>query len=96
VTSGIWTRFALFAAVLLLLLIVGSIAIGITISEKAHVPVPSFILLTQRSVLFKNAQIARQKNSWYALSLTIAGAMFLGIFSNALFYLALKYLGLPS
>jgi hypothetical protein len=96
VTGGIWPRFTLFVAVLLLGLTVGSIALGVIISEQSHVKVPSFVLLTKRSRENKEIQAARLKNSWYVLLGTFAGAMVLGVLSNAIFYVALKYLGLPS
>ncbi|SHH04640.1 hypothetical protein SAMN05444169_5438 [Bradyrhizobium erythrophlei] len=42
------------------------------------------------------AQIARLKNSWYVLLGSFLGALALGVVSNGVFYVALKYLGLPS
>ncbi|MGY3559303.1 hypothetical protein ACVWZ4_001890 [Bradyrhizobium sp. USDA 4472] len=96
VTSGIWTRFTLFAAVLLVVLIVGSVVLGALIAEQAHVRVPSFILLTSRSKESKEKALQKLKNSWYSLAGSFLGALALGLISNGVFYLALKYLGLPS
>lgn len=96
VTSGIWTRFTLFAAVLLVALIAGSVVLGAVIAEQAHVRVPSFILLTSRSKQHKEEALQKLKNSWYSLGGWFLGALALGLISNGVFYLALKYLGLPS
>lgn len=96
VASGIWTRFTLFAAVLLVALLIGSIVLGVIVAEKAHVHMPSFLVLTSRSIQNKEIQIQHLKNSWYVLLGSFLGAMALGVLSNGIFYLALKYLGLPS
>lgn len=96
VASGIWTRFTLFAAVLFVALLVGCIVFGVFISDKAHVKIPSFLLLTNQSNQNKNLEIARLKNSWYVLLGSFIGAMAIGVASNSLFYVALKILGLPS
>ena len=96
VTSGVWTRFTLFAAILLLALIVGAIFFGVAISEQAHVRMPSFILLTKKSSENKIEELSRLNKKWYLLVGTFVGAMSLGVLSNALFYLALRLFGLPS
>ena len=96
VAAGIWTRFTLFAAVLLIALLIGSVLLGVLVSEKAHVHIPSFLLLTSRSAQNRESQIARLKNSWYVLLGSFLGALALGVVSNGVFYVALKYLGLPS
>jgi hypothetical protein len=96
VAAGIWTRFTLFAAVLLIALLIGSVVLGVLVSEKAHVELPSFLLLTNRSAQNREREIARLNNSWYVLLGSFLGAMALGVASNGIFYLALKYLGLPS
>lgn len=96
VASGVWTRFTLFAAVFLIALLIGSIILGVFVSEKAHVQIPSFLLLTSRSNQNKELETARLKNSWYVLLGSFLGAMALGVASNGVFYVALKYLGIPS
>jgi hypothetical protein len=96
VAAGIWTRFTLFAAVLLIALLIGSALLGVLVAEKAHVQIPSFLLLTSRSAQSRDSEIARLKNSWYVLLGSFLGALALGLISNGAFYLALKYLGLPS
>jgi hypothetical protein len=96
VASGIWTRFSLFSAVLLIILLIGSVALAIIIGEMAHVVVPSFLLLTNRSAAYKVKELSKLQNSWYKLVGSFLAAMFLGVASNGLFYIALKYLGLPS
>jgi hypothetical protein len=96
VSSGVWTRFTLFAAVLFVALIVGSIVVGAMVSEFAHVAVPSFVLLTSRSIQNRQIEIDRLRNSWYILVCTFVGAIAIGVLSNSIFYLALKYLGVPA
>lgn len=96
IASGIWTRFTLFSAVLLLALLICCFVLSIVVGDKANVPIPSFLLLTAQSLKHKVNETERMRNSWYVLGLSFLGAMVLGVVSNTIFYLALKYLGLPS
>jgi hypothetical protein len=96
IASGVWTRFTLFAAVLFIALLIGSIILGAVMGEMAHVRVPSFLLLTSRSKLNRDSEKHRLEHSWYQLLFTFLGAMLIGVLSNGVFYLTLKYLGLPS
>jgi hypothetical protein len=96
VTAGVWTRFTLFSAVLLIALGVGSIFFGGIVSDYARVVVPSFVLLTNQSFERKKIENQRLTNSWYKLVGTFLGAVGIGVLSNAVFLLALKYLGVPA
>jgi hypothetical protein len=96
IASGVWTRFTLFAAVLFIALLIGSIVLGVTIAEKAHVRIPSFILLTNRSRQHRDIERQALKESWAKLFITFLGGILIGVLSNAIFYFALKYMGVPS
>jgi hypothetical protein len=96
IASGVWTRFTLFAAVLFIALLIGSIILGAVMGDMAHVKIPSFLLLTSRSKQNRDIEKRELENSWLQLLFAFLGAIALGVLSNGVFYLALKYLGLPS
>jgi hypothetical protein len=56
-------------------------------------PSPSFVLLTNKAVEAKNAHMRRIEQSWYLLAASIAGTLLLGVLTNFIFYLCIKWWG---
>jgi hypothetical protein len=91
VASGIWTRFSLLLLVVFVATVIGAVALGATITDAANQPTRSFVLLTPRAIAGRDAYIRSMEKSWYRLAGWIAASLALGVASNALFYVALKY-----
>ncbi|HWX84248.1 MAG TPA: hypothetical protein VNZ48_11690 [Xanthobacteraceae bacterium] len=91
VASGVWTRFSLLLLVVFVATIIGSIALGVTVSDAALQPFRSFVLLTPRAITSRDAYLRALEKSWYRLAAWIVLTLALGVASNLVFYLALKY-----
>jgi hypothetical protein len=91
VASGVWTRFSLLLLVVFVATIIGSIALGSTVSDAAMQPLRSFVLLTPRAVTSRDAYVNALEKSCYKLGGWIVLTLALGVGSNVIFYLALKY-----
>jgi hypothetical protein len=91
VASGVWTRFSLLLLVVFVATIIGAIALGATVSDKANQPSRSFVLLTPKATAERDAYISAKEKSWYRLGGWITATLALGVVSNLIFYLGLKY-----
>jgi hypothetical protein len=91
VASGVWTRFSLLLLVVFLATVIGAIALGAVVTDAADQPPRSFLLLTPRAIAARDAYKRSIENSWYRLGGWIAATLALGVASNAIFYVALKY-----
>ncbi|MGL5168984.1 MAG: hypothetical protein ACRC9K_24145 [Afipia sp.] len=94
--SGVWTQVSLFAVLLTLAVLIGCIVLGVTVSERAMLGSPSFVLLTAQAVRRKQEIESELRAGWVYFAATITGALMLGVLSNFAFYFVLRYLGMPS
>lgn len=94
--SGKWTQISLFAVLITLAVLIGCIVLGVFVADKANLPPTSYVLLTSRSIREKQQADIDDRNRWYVLVASIAGALSIGVVSNFAFYFILKFLGLPS
>ncbi len=91
VASGIWTRFSLLLLVIVLATVIGAIVLGAVVGGSANQPGKSFVLLTSKAVADRDAYIKALEHSWYRLGAWIVATLALGVASDLIFYLGLKY-----
>jgi hypothetical protein len=91
--SGHWERFNLLLGLFALVSCIGAVLLGVKITEVADQSPRSFVLLTARAAADMEKYKRQIEKNWWRLAGWIGLTISLGVASNAIFYLALKYFG---
>jgi len=91
IANGVWSQFYLNEVIFILICIFIAIWLGIWIEGSLDHEEPSFLLLTKKSIEYREIRLRMRKHNWISFGISITVSVFSGLLANLIFsYLSIK------